>query len=154
MPGEDFNKRLRAKLYERFVATGHCPVLEELARELDCGLPEVRAAAKQLADAHMLVLQPGSGEILMANPLSAVPTSFVVETRKNAAPRSWYGNCIWDALGVIAMLHSEGRVLTSCGCCGESMTVNVNDGGVVSEPAGIVHFALPASRWWDDIVFN
>ncbi len=90
----------------------------------------------------------------MANPLSAVPTPFVVETQADTGPRSWYGNCIWDALGVIAMLQHDGRVLTSCGCCGESMAVTVRNSQVESKPPGVVHFAIPARRWWDDIVFN
>jgi hypothetical protein len=115
---------------------------------------DVTAAFQELAAAHMLVLQPGSGEILMANPLSAVPTPFVAETQSDAGSRSWYGNCIWDALGVIAMLQCDGRVLTSCGCCGESMTVSVRKRQVEAQPPGLVHFAIPAKRWWDDIVFN
>lgn len=154
MVGDDFKKRVRLKLYELFVADGQCPRWGRVASALNCDITDVKAAAKQLADAHMLVLQAGSGEVLMANPLSAVPTPFAVETYEKAATRSWYGNCIWDALGVIAMLHTDGRVLTSCGCCGEGMTVNVKDGAVFSEPAGVVHFAIPARRWWDDIVFN
>jgi hypothetical protein len=150
----DFNKRVRLKLYELFVADGYCPKLESVAAALNCGVAEVRAAAKQLADAHMLVLQPGSGEVLMANPLSAVPTPFVVETCEKDKTRSWYGNCIWDALGVIAMLNADGRVFTSCGCCGDGMAVSVKGNVVMCEPAGIVHFAIPAKHWWDDIVFN
>jgi DNA-binding transcriptional MocR family regulator len=154
MPGDDFGTRVRVKLYELFVTNGRCPKMQDVAAALACSVSEVAAAYKQLADAHMLVLQPGSGEVVMANPLSAVPTPFVVETYERAAPRSWYGNCIWDALGVIAMLHSDGRVLTSCGCCGEGMIVSVEDGAVDCGPPGLVHFAIPARRWWDDIVFN
>lgn len=151
---EDFNTRVRVKLYEMFIANGRCPKMDDVARALACSPSDVAAAYKQLADAHMLVLQSGSRDVLMANPLSAVPTPFVVETFDQATSRSWYGNCIWDALGVIAMLHSDGRVLTSCGCCGESMVVSVSNGIVASEPEGIVHFAIPAKHWWDDIVFN
>jgi len=55
---------------------------------------------------------------------------------------------------VIAMLQCDGRVLASCGCCGESMTVSVHKGEVETKPPGVVHFAIPARRWWDDIVFN
>lgn len=154
MVSDDFKKRVRLKLYELFVADGQCPRWEKVASALNCDVADVKAAAKELADAHMLVLQPGSGEVLMANPLSAVPTPFVVETCEKAATRSWYGNCIWDALGVIAMLNTDGRVLTSCGCCGEGMMVSVREEEVVCEPAGIVHFAIPAKHWWDDIVFN
>ncbi|MCU1304633.1 MAG: hypothetical protein JWQ87_4917 [Candidatus Sulfotelmatobacter sp.] len=154
---DHFNNRVRVRLYQLFVEFGRCPTVAEVAGDLDCGVSEVTEAFKQLAAAHVLVLQPGSGEILMANPLSAVPTPFVVEAEKaetETNSRTFYGNCIWDALGVISMLQRDGRVLTSCGCCGESITLTVHDGAVESNPAGIVHFAIPARHWWDDIVFN
>jgi hypothetical protein len=151
---DDFKNRVRVRLYQMFLELGRCPASPEVAAALQCNVSDVAAAFRELAAAHMLVLQPGGGEVLMANPLSAVPTPFVVETQADTGPRSWYGNCIWDALGVIAMLQGDGRVLTSCGCCGESMTVSVRNGGVETSPPGIVHFALPARRWWDDIVFN
>ena len=151
---EDFNHRVRLQLYAMFLESGRCPSIAEVAGVLQCGVSDVAAAFQELAAAHMLVLQPGSGEVLMANPLSAVPTPFLVETQSDTGSRSWYGNCIWDALGVIAMLQRDGRVLTSCGCCGESVTVTVRKGAVEPKPPGIVHFAIPAKRWWDDIVFN
>jgi hypothetical protein len=150
----DFKNRVRVRLYEMFVESGRCPSKVQVAAELGCSVDEVAEAFSELAAAHVLVLQAGSREVLMANPLSAVPTPFVVETAGANGPRSWYGNCVWDALGVIAMLHGDGRVLASCGCCGESMTVSVGNGHVTCEPPGVVHFALPARRWWDDIVFN
>jgi hypothetical protein len=98
-------------------------------------------------DAHMLVLQP-SGELLMANPFSAVPTPFVTEV----GGRRWFGNCVWDALGILATLHANGRALTACAGCGDAMALEVHD--AVLTGGGIVHFAIPARRWWDDIVFN
>ena len=151
---DEFEARVRVRVYELFLDMGRCPRTAEVAADLRCGVSDVAVAFKDLAAAHMLVLQPGNGEVLMANPLSAVPTPFVVETHDDAGPRSWFGNCIWDALGVIAMLQRDGRVLTSCGCCGESMTVSVRQGQVAAHPPGVVHFAIPAKRWWDDIVFN
>jgi len=151
---DDFKNRVRVRLYELFLELGRCPSKAEVAATFGCGVADVADAFDELAAAHILVLQPGSGEVLMANPLSAVPTPFVVETKGVSDSRSWYGNCIWDALGVIAMLQSDGRVLASCGCCGESMTIQVRKGEVTSQPPGVVHFALPARRWWDDIVFN
>jgi len=149
----EFNNLVRARLYEMFVELGRCPSRSEVAADLACPAGDVMRAFNELASGHMLVLQPG-GEILMANPLSAVPTPFVVETEDARGLRHWYGNCIWDALGVIAMLHGDGRVLASCGCCGESMTVSVRRGEVICGPPGLVHFALPARQWWNDIVFN
>jgi len=97
----------------------------------------------------VLVLHEISGELLMVAPFSCVPTPFEVEAGKG----SWWGNCIWDALGILAMLKQDGRVVTSCGCCGDPLTVTVRD-GMLAAAAGVVHFALPAKDWWKDIVLT
>jgi Alkylmercury lyase/Bacterial regulatory proteins, gntR family len=138
---------LRLHIYEGVVRTGEVPTVASMARSLGASREDVRVALRRLDEAHILVLQP-SGEVLMANPFSAVPTPFVTE----AGSRRWFANCIWDALGILGALHCDGRVLTSCGCCGDGMSLTVNDGLVGGE--GVAHFALPARRWWEDIVFN
>ena len=150
----DFKSRVRFEINRQFINKGSFPRKKDVAERLGASVEAVTRAYSELADAHMLVLQPGNGEVLMANPLSAVPTPFVVDTQQAGQMRSWYGNCIWDALGVISMLATDGRVLTSCGCCGEKMLVEVKDRKPFSQPEGIIHFALPAGHWWDDIVFN
>jgi hypothetical protein len=70
-----------------------------------------------------------------------------------AAGRVYFGNCIWDALGIPAMLACDGRVETSCGCCGEAMSMSV-EGRALQASEGLVHFAIPARRWWEDIVYS
>ena len=85
----------------------------------------------------------------MANPFSAVPTPFLVK----AGGRSYYGNCIWDAMGVPAMLKQDALIEASCGCCGSAMNLKITNGSL-EETGGIAHFAIPAAHWWDDIVFN
>ena len=95
------------------------------------------------------MLQPESREILMANPLCAVPTPYLVR----AATRSFFGSCVWDALGIIAMLKTDAMLETSCPCCGEGMTLEIR-GGRPSSTQGIIHFAIPAKRWWENIVFT
>src|SRR5258708_12390093 len=149
MLNDDFKTSVRVKLYQMFVAGGRCPTKEEIALALDCSLSDVAAAYRELAAAHVLVLQPGSGEVLMANPLSTIPTPFVVETHDKAAVRSWYGNCIWDGLGVIAMLRTDGRVLTSCACCGEGMTVSGRNPPVVSKPPASLTLPIPPTPTGD-----
>jgi hypothetical protein len=139
---------VRAKVYDDTMRTGTPPGIAGVSRDLSMSRDRVVAAFKRLADAHVLVLQAGSGEVLMANPFSAVPTGFRVET----ASLSAYGNCIWDALGIAAMLHSDVRVVTSCGDCGASADIAVEGNAVRGE--GMLHFAIPARHWWDDIVFT
>jgi hypothetical protein len=138
---------LRPHIYDEIVRTSEAPTVVALASHFGVAVEDVSAALRRMHDAHILVLQP-SGEVLMANPFSAVPTPFVTEV----GDRRWFGNCIWDALGILATLHANGRVLTSCAGCGDAMTLEVSDGVVNGD--GIIHFALPARRWWDDIVFN
>ena len=67
--------------------------------------------------------------------------------------RSYHGNCVWDALGVIAMLGSDGEVETSCADCDSPLELSVRDGALAPTDT-VVHFAVPAARWWEDIVFT
>jgi len=85
----------------------------------------------------------------MANPFSAVPTPYRVE----ADGRSWYGNCAWDAIGICAALHADGRIATSCRDCGEPIELGIEDGRPDDDRL-LFHCLVPAAHWWDDIVFT
>ena len=147
---EDFDNEVRFALYKSFLATGRAPVAAEIAESLEARVGEVEDALRRLHDAHVIVLAPGTPYVWMANPLSALPTPYEVEI----GDRVFWGNCIWDALGIVAMLGSEGRVNNRCPDCGEAMHVEVRDGHLTLPADGIVHYAVPAGRWWDDIGFN
>ena len=144
-----WDTHVRCHVYDYVMQEGVPPSVAAAASALGHAIEEVAAAFRRLADAHMLVLQPDTGEILMANPFSAVPTPFQVR----AGGRSFFGNCIWDAMGICAMLQQDGRLDTSCGCCGAAMQLTIT-GGALDPAAGIAHFGIPAAHWWDDIVFN
>jgi len=148
MMAEELDRAVRREVYDAVMETGRPPTAPEVAGSLGVSLGDIQASFERLAAARVLVLQPGTAEILMANPFSAVPTPFMVE----AGGRLYFGNCIWDALGIPAMLKRDAIVGASCGCCGLSMHLEVQDGRL--QPAeGVVHFAIPARRWWEDIVF-
>ena len=136
-------------LYERFVEDGRPPAVAETASALGLGEAEAAEAYRRLEEAHVIVLAPGTETVWMAAPLSAVPTPFRVETERG----SFFGNCIWDGLGTVAMLGRSGRVETTCPDCREPLAFEVRDGQL--EPVdAVVHYALPAARWWDDIAFS
>ena len=146
---EDLDFHVRRYVYDVLLARGYPPTLAETAQHLRAPTSDVRDAHQRLASGHVLVLQPDTGEILMASPFSAVPTPFVVEL----PDYSCFGNCIWDALGIAAMAGQDARIKTSCADCGTAMEVRVS-GGAVQYAGGLAHFAIPARHWWDDIVFN
>jgi len=143
------DKEVRRYAYEHVMKEGLPPTIAQTASALSTTSDNVRASFRRLADGHILVLQEGTGEVLMANPFSAVPTPFLVRVED----RSWYGNCIWDAMGIPAMLERDVAIEASCGCCGTAMSLKVTNGSL-EEASGIAHFAIPAAHWWDDIVFN
>jgi hypothetical protein len=141
------NNEVRRIVYDVTMHEGMPPSIERIAAEARASREDVAATLHDLAAGHVLVLQ-ANGEILMAPPFSAVPTSFVVRSNGIEA----YGNCIWDALGIPAMLGANGTILCSCGDCGEAAEVIVENGAVRGE--GLMHFAVPARLWWKDIVFT
>jgi hypothetical protein len=146
---EEQDRAVRIAVYEATVDRGTPPLVAELSGRLDLPPEAVRASLERLAEGRALVLQPDSREILMASPFSAVPTPFAAEVRG----RLYFANCIWDAFGIPAMLGTDARISASCGCCGEAMRASVGDGAL--DPLdGVVHFAVPAHRWWQDIVYN
>ena len=145
----DFDAGVRPYIYAHFLRTGRAPLVAEIARDLSQPVAAVQAALTRLQQAHSVVLEPSTGELLMVHPFSCVPTAFRVEVADGA----WWANCIWDALGIPAMLKRDGRVRTQCGCCSDAMTLNVSN-GALADPSGIAHFAVPAKDWWKDIVFT
>lgn len=148
-PDAEMQRAVRVEVYRSFIENGRAPVPAEVADGLALDQASVEASLQALHDQHLLVLAPGTPYVWMANPFSALPTPFSVDT----GGRTFFGNCIWDALGIVAMLGNSGRVQTWCPDCGERLTVSVEAGELGSED-GIVHFAVPAAKWWDDIGFN
>ena len=148
-PEQTVDGRVRVEIYRFFVEHGRPPVPAELAESLEMDQASVEDSLRRLAEGHVLVLAAGTPYIWMANPLSALPTAFIADT----GGRSWFGNCIWDALGIVAMLGGTGTVRTWCPDCHRRLTVSVEDNRL-SSGEGVVHFAVPAAHWWDDIGFN
>ena len=97
---------------------------------------------------HAIVLGD-DGELLMANPFSAVRTPF----RVIAEGREWDANCAWDAIGICAAMHCDGVIETTCADCETSLVVDIT-GAAPSDSTLLFHCLVPASRWWDDIAFT
>jgi len=140
---------VRRLTYRLFVDLGRAPAAVEVGEAAALPAAEIEGSWRRLHDAHALVLDPATTELRMANPFSAVPTAHRVRARG----RWWYANCAWDAFGICAALHVDGRVETSCADCGEPLTVDVRDERPDDETL-LFHCLVPAAHWWDDIVFT
>ena len=100
------------------------------------------AVLRALADQHVVVLDE-AGEILMAHPFAAHRDG----ARVDAGGRTWWGNCAWDAFGIVAALGLPSAAITA-----QDITVDVRDGEVDGDAR--FHVLVPAARWWDDIGFT
>ena len=140
---------VRIHVFRHAAATGVVPQASRIAEVLNVPDADIRAALKRLAEQRVLILAPNDGNIWAANPFCAVPSGFRVETN---GVRYW-GICIWDALGIVAALHASDAVVRApCGDCGDLLEVEFRGGNLVGSE-GVIHFAVPARHWWENIGF-
>ena len=144
------DSEIRLWIYQHFVDTGRAPSPVEIAAHFQLTPADVEHRLRRLQEeADALVLLPGSSYIWMAEPFSAVPTPFHVRS----GARQWWGNCIWDALAILALIGTDGSVSTACPHSGQPLLLSVTKGRL-ADAQGIVHFAVPARDWWRDIGFT
>ena len=150
----ELDTRVRLAILDGFLAERR-PTVASVASAVGAESRDVEAAFGRLAAGRAIVLTTGH-EILMAAPFAGTRTEF----RVRVGERSYYANCIWDALGIPAMLAGAGRpsdaeIETRCADCAQPLAVEVRGDRVASRPDGaLAHFAVPAARWWEDIVFT
>ena len=139
----------RSFVYAHFVATGHPPPIEQTAQHLAISSDAAATLYRALEARHALLLEPGTAQIRMANPFSALPTSFEV----TAHDQTYWANCAWDAFGIPAALHADADIQARCAFSGTPLHIRVR-GATFSGDHGLVHFPLPCHRWYDDLVFT
>lgn len=123
---------LRRTIFESFVDAGAPPSVAD------------DDTLESLAEQHVVVLEPGTRRIVMAHPFAAAPAG---DALVDAGDRSWFGNCAWDGLGIVAALGRREATVTSNG-----VSVRVVHGKVADE--ALFHVAVPARSWWDDIAYT
>lgn len=141
--------RVRSYVYQFFVDRQRAPDASEIAAALTISLDDVIETFGRLAADRVLVLDTHRTGLLMAEPFSAVETPFKVESDG----RTWWANCAWDALGIAAALHADVEIQSSCPDCDHPLSLSVIGGRVTGDRC-VIHMAVPAARWWDDIVFT
>ena len=146
---DDLDTRTKLVIYQSIANSARVPTRTELATQLGVDLSSIDSALARLREKKLVFLGRESGEIVMAPPFSAIPTSFAVE----AGDQAYFANCVWDGYGIAAALKRDAEINASCGCCGDPMRMAVKDGRPVPT-AGVAHFAVPARHWWDDLTFT
>jgi Alkylmercury lyase len=102
------------------------------------GEPLPEADYGSLAAQHVVALDEHGG-VLMAHPFA----NHTQGARVDAGGRTWWGNCAWDAFGIVAALDLQDATVTAQG-----ITLGPEDDDAV------FHVLVPAAHWWDDIAFT
>ena len=139
---------IRLYIYESLAWSGSAPDVAALTVQFGISTSEAGLALRRLHDAHALVLRAGSSDILMANPLSAVPTDY----RVLIGDKALYANCAWDSLGIPAMLGADACIEARHPLTGDLIKYRVIDSQLQMGKERLVHFALPFRHWYDDII--
>jgi hypothetical protein len=127
---------------------------------------------KELHNRHAFFLDLETLTIRMANPFSGIPTDFKV----HANGKTYYANCAWDMLGIPAALHTDAVIEAKFTESNETVKLENQDGhDTLSDSEGslprqtetlrsqrtlpqsdmlLIHFPLPFSHWYDDLVFT
>jgi hypothetical protein len=146
----DFDTAVKLEIYETLARTARAPTTFDVAHALGAPLADAEAAFRRLHAKRLLVPEPGDpSRIRMAPPFSGVETAF----RVRIGERTYFANCAWDALGIPAALHRDAQVDASDGLTGEPVALEVREEGPAPRPC-VIHFAVPAARWWEDIVYT
>jgi hypothetical protein len=146
----DFVIAVKLAIYDTFAGTTKAPTVSDIATQLAAPLDQVQTAFDELHKQRLLVPEPGDKtRIRMAPPFSAVETPF----RTTVRGQEYFAPCAWDAFGISAALHDDAVIRTTDAHTGEAMTLFVRDGAPQPETC-VIHIAVPAAHWWDDIIYT
>ena len=140
---------IRAFVYHHFADTTRAPSVDETAAQFALTHEEIASAYEELHNHHAFFLNPGTHDILMANPFSGIETPF----RVHADGKTYFANCAWDSLGIPAAVHCDADVEAACSQSGEPIALQVRDGQVLESDV-LIHFLVPFKHWYDDLVFT
>ena len=141
---------IKLAIYSTFAETTKAPSVSEIAKQVGLPHDDVQAGFDELHKQRLLVPEPGDKtRIRMAPPFSGVETPF----RVTVDGKMYFAPCAWDSLGIAAALHKDAVVHTSDGHTGEPITVVVRNGAPQAERC-VMHIAVPAAHWWDDIIYT
>ena len=145
----EFDLKIRVEIYRFFAGMGRTPAAHEIASSLQVPEADALSSFHCLNDHHMIFLEPGADTIRMANPFSAVPTSY----RVRSGEKQWWANCAWDSLGIAAALDIDVQIDVRYPDTGETAELAVRNGEVQADQQ-VVYFCLPFKHWYDNLVFT
>ena len=140
---------LRVFVYDEILDRGTPPSVARIAHHFRSEPNDARRALAELRIGKTILVHPETAELWMAGPFSASETPY----RVTLGRRQWWANCAWDMFGVAVIVGAPVHVETRCTDCAEPITL-VCDPAAQPNGEEVVHFLVPARRWYEDIGFT
>lgn len=140
---------LRVFIYDWILRQGLPPSSHEIGRHFACTPDQARQAISAMKVGKTVLGNPRTGEIWMAGPFASEATPY----RVKGASTQWWANCAWDMLGIPMIAGERVRIDARCTCCREPVAIEAGPGTPTTDDL-VVHFLLPARRWYDDIGYT
>jgi len=137
-------------VFDHFLKYAQPPTTEAIMRKFVLTRKESFGVLLELQTARHLLLLLGTQRILMAFPFSSIATPFKVRVGKT----QYFANCAWDAVAFHVMLKRDTLIESYCHHCAEAIRIRLSGQKVASTipRSPQVYIALPAARWWDNIL--
>ena len=146
----DFDTSVKLNIYEMIARTTRMPTSVDIALLIGSSIADVEQAFQRLYEKRLLVLEPGgSSHIRMAPPFSGMET----QHRVKIDHKVYFANCAWDAFGIAAALKHDADIESTCADCDEPLRFQIRGEKPLPQES-VVHFAVPAAQWWQDIVYT
>ena len=140
---------LRIHIYDRLLEVGRPPTCQEIGTHFAISQADARRSIADMKIGKTVLPDPKTEEIWMAGPFSAEPTTYRVIGNR----AQWFANCAWDMFGIAMIVGEEVRIEAQCTDCGAPMSLRADPLTAPNCP-GVVHFLVPARRWYEDIRFT
>jgi hypothetical protein len=146
---EEDDNRLRTLLTRFILTTAREPGIDELAQLAGREPRAVRKSLARLQAKRGLLLHPHARRPWIVHPFSLSPASCWVQ----GGDKGWWASCLYCAFGIAGCVGEDVVITTRLGGEGAAAEYRVAD-GALQETADIFHFATPAKRWWDNVLYS
>jgi hypothetical protein len=141
---------LRIHVYDRLVAIGRAPSAREIGAHFDIPTEEAHQRLAALKIGKTILVDQNTREIRMAGPFAPAESAY----RLSDGTHTWFANCAWDMFGVSMIVGKKMLGETACPDCGDQIAIECDPDHPPVECQSVIHFLVPARRWYDDIGFT
>lgn len=139
--------KVRGELTRSIAELQHAPSNEELAARVGCTVGECESALSALADAHALLLHPGTRKPWVVHPFALSPGSCWIEIDG----KGWWANCLYCAFGIASAVGGNADIFTRLGGERDHLHVRIRARALQDQDL-LFHLSTPPRFWWDNVI--